>query len=144
VLVVAACVLVALASAACGGRPATLPARLRAWESGSSYSTDQGYIATDIGEIATGIRTGPLGALRTACDGLGVDAANAYGELPTPDSALTTDLNDEYLTAENAAQSCSTAATRHGGRVGRYLALIARAEHDRSAAKARIAAILSS
>ncbi len=136
-------VAIALAAAACGGPSATLPARLRAWQSGSLYSGDQGYIAQDIREIATGIRKGPLVALHTACDGLGVDAANAYGELPTPDSELTTDLNDEYLSAENAAQLCSTAATRHGGRIERYLSLIARAERNLHAAHARIATILA-
>ncbi|MGB9111621.1 MAG: hypothetical protein WCF24_02715, partial [Acidimicrobiales bacterium] len=126
-----------------GASTATLPARLRAWESGSSYFSDQAYVSQDIREIATGIRKGPLVALHTACDGLGVDAANAYGELPTPDAQLTTDLNNEYLTAENAAQSCSTATTRHGGRIERYLTLIARAERDLHAAHARIATILT-
>jgi hypothetical protein len=135
---------VALAVSACGSGHPTAAARLRAWESGASYASDQGYISSDIREIAAGIRSGPLDALHTACDGLGVDAANAYGELPTPDQTLTDDLNDEYLAATNAAQSCSTANKLHGSRVERYLTLIARAERDRSAAKARIAQILSS
>lgn len=135
---------VALVVAACGGSHAPLSSRLRAWEAGSSYATDQGYIATDIREITTGIRKGPLKALHTACDGLAVDAANAYGELPTPDQALTEDLNDEYLDATDAAQSCSTSALLHGRRVERYLALIGRAERDLRAARARIAQILSS
>jgi hypothetical protein len=140
----AAAVGVALAVSACGGGHPTPAARLRAWESGASYGSDQGYISSDIREIASGMRSGPLEALHTACDGLGVDAANAYGELPTPDQTLTDDLNDEYLAATNAAQSCSTASRLHGRRVERYLALIAGAERDRSAAQARIAQILSS
>jgi hypothetical protein len=134
---------VALIATACGGSPATLPARLRAWERGASYSADQAYLAKDIRAIANGIRTGPLKALHTACDGLAVDAANAYGELPTPDHALTLDLNDEYLTATNAAQSCSTATKLHGDRIRRYLTLVARVERDIRAAHARTAAILS-
>ncbi len=139
----AATIGIALIASACGGSHATLAARLTAWKLGSSYSSDQGLISTDIREIATGIRTGPVEALHTACDGLGVDAADAYGELPTPDQRLTDDLNDEYLTAENAAESCSTAAKLHGGRVDRYLTLIARAEHDFHAAQARIQTILT-
>lgn len=133
---------VALVSAACASH-AALPARLRAWENGSSYSSDQHYISTDIGEIATGIRTGPVKAVRTACDGLGVDAANAYGELPTPDQSLTSDLNGEYLTATNAAQSCSAASSLRGGRIRRYLTLVVRVEADMRAARARIASIFS-
>ncbi|MGA8297416.1 MAG: hypothetical protein WB770_10270 [Acidimicrobiales bacterium] len=132
----------ALVAAACGGSHTTLPQRLRAWESGASYLQDQSLISTDIREIATGIRTGPLQALHTACDGLAVDSANAYGELPTPEQALTSDLNDEYLTATNAAQSCSTSTSRHGGRIERYLTLIARAKRDLRGANARIARIL--
>ncbi len=142
-LAAAATLGLALIASACGGSHATLAARLTAWKSGSSYSSDQGLISTDIREIATGIRSGPLKALQTACDGLGVDAADAYGELPTPDEKLTDDLNDEYLTAENAAESCSTAAELHGGRVERYLTLIARAERDLHAAQARMQAILT-
>lgn len=144
-LVAAAAALgVALVVAACGGSHATLPTRLRAWESGSSYSLDQGFITSDIQEIGTGLRAGQLSAVRTTCDGLGFDAGTADGELPTPDQALTDDLNDEYLTATNAAQSCSTATMVHGQRIERYLTLIARAERDRRAARARIAAILAS
>jgi hypothetical protein len=140
----AAAVGVALVVSACGASHATLAERLRAWESGSSYSSDQGYISSDIHEIATGIRNGPIGALHTACDGLGVDAANAYGELPTPDQTLTDDLNDEYITATNAAQACSSASTLHGRLVERYLSLIAGAERNRRAATTRIARILAS
>ena len=131
-------------AAGCANHPATLAGQLRAWESGASYSSNQQLLSTDLGEIATGLRTGPLVAVHTACDGLGVDAGTAYGELPTPDQALTDDLNDWYLDLTNAAQDCSTAPSLHSKATSRYEALVAKARRALTAANRRQSAILGS
>jgi hypothetical protein len=133
----------AFAAGACGGTSATLAQRLRAWESGASYSVDQDYITSDISDIARGLRSGQLAKARTACDGLYYDAGSAEGELPTPDEALTTALNDEYENAANAAESCSLASTLNGGRMARYRLLVGRATRALDAARRRGAQILS-
>ena len=138
-----AAVIVAITAAGCtgGGSPA---AQLRSWQSGASYGSSQQLFVSDVHEIANGLSRGPLVAVKTACDGLGVDAANAYGELPTPDHALTEDLNGEYLDYTNAAQSCSTAPALRSSAVTRYRLLVAKAADELARAKRRIAAIEAS
>jgi hypothetical protein len=133
-------VALALIASSCtpGGTPA---GKLRAWESAAGYRSSQSLLSTDVDEIANGIRLGPLAALHTACDGLGVDASTAYGNLPTSDEQLTNDLNDEYLALSAAAEDCSEAPSRHGKAIARYRAEIAKAQSAEAAARRRIAAI---
>lgn len=118
-LFLAALVLVALLAAACASTADT-PAGLRSWASSASYASNDSLLRTDLREITTGIRLGQLKATRTACDGLGYDASNAIGELPSPDHELTNELNDAYSTLVNAAQSCSTADSFSSRGFARY------------------------
>lgn len=136
--------LVVVVTAACSTAGGSAPGQLRSWQSGANYGQGQQLLASDLGDIATGLRSGPLAAVKTACDGLGVDAANAYGQLPTPDHSLTERLNSEYIDFENAAQACSTAPSLHSKAIRRYISLATRGQDELAAAKRRIAEILKS
>ena len=133
--------LLVVVAAACspGGSVAT---QLRSWQSGASYAQSQQQLKSDLEDIVTGLRTGPLAAVRTACDGFGVDAANAYGQLPTPDHFLTERLNGEYINFENAAEACSSAPSLHAKAITRFLNLVVQGKGELAAAKRRIGEIL--
>jgi len=101
--------------AACTGYSGTLAHQVDEWASGASLTTNDGYVTSDISSIAVGIKQHQLTATHTACDGLGSDAGTADGELPTPDTRLTDDLNDAYLDFTKAAQDCSNAKSFGAG-----------------------------
>lgn len=128
--------LLALAATACAGAADT-PAGLAAWASGASYGTNTSLLRTDVREISSGIALGELVPTRTACDGLGTDAANAIGELPTPDSTLTNELNAAYSDLVNAAQDCSEASSFTSPDFARYRHGVAAADRQLAAASAR-------
>ncbi len=117
--VLCAAVVVAAGLAGCAG-PADSPSGLAAWASQASFSSTLAYLHQDLSEIATGIAQRKLLATRTACDGLGADAASAIGQLPTPDDQLTYQLNDAYKTLVRAAQACSVAPSFTAPDFARY------------------------
>lgn len=116
-----AAVLVAgLVLASCSGYSGGIAHQVGQWASGADVTTNDGYITTDVGEIANGVKLAKLTATHTACDGLASDAGTAYGELPTPDSSLTSELNTAYLDFTAAAEDCSAASSFTGDRFRDY------------------------
>lgn len=126
----------ALLAAACGASADT-PAALSGWAAGAGYRSSLRLLRTDVEEIATGISKGALAATRTACDGLGSDAATAIGQLPTPDHALTRELNAYYSGLVNAAQACSEARALDSPAMARYRRRVAAAQEQLQAATRR-------
>jgi hypothetical protein len=126
----------ALSASACAS-DADTPAALAAWASQATYGSNNALLRTDLEEIASGIAQDELVPTRTACDGLGTDAANAIGELPTPDNKLTNELNAAYSDLVNAAQSCSEAPAFASPDFTRYRRRVAAADRELTLASLR-------
>jgi hypothetical protein len=135
---VLAVALAALVLAGCTGYSGSLSHEVAQWDNGASLSSNDGQITSDLQDIATGIKERKLVATHTACDGLGSDAGTAYGELPTPDTALTNDLNTAYIDFTNAAQDCSEAPSFSASDFARYRRQLAKADAAFAAAKRRL------
>lgn len=103
-----------LVLAGCSGYSGGVDHQVRQWAAGANVTTNDGYVTADLQGIDAGISRGELGATRTACDGLASDAASAYGELPTPEPALTHALDEAYLTYVRAAEACSSTRSFSG------------------------------
>lgn len=137
----AAVVTSALVLAGCSGYTGNHAHRVGEWASAASLSANDALIRADIAGIASGIARRELRATRTECDGLATDAGTAYGELPTPDRALTGDLNTAYLDDVAAAESCTAARSFASPRFARYRREIAAGVAALRAATRRLAAI---
>ncbi|MCU1495606.1 MAG: hypothetical protein JWO62_3370 [Acidimicrobiaceae bacterium] len=137
----AVAVLVALALGGCSSYTGSHGHQVAQWASGASLATNDGFITTDVREISSGIALRKLVATRTACDGLATDAGTAYGQLPTPDRALTNDLASAYLDYIKAAQDCTSASSFDGPAFDRYRRVAATATAAFDAAKRRLKAL---
>jgi hypothetical protein len=135
-----AVVAIAIALAGCAGYTGDRAHQVAEWASGADLTTNDGYVTSDVGSIALGIKRRELVATHTACDGLASDAATAYGELPTPDTALTDDLNTAYLDFTDAAQDCSSVSSFAPPGFRRYERELGRAVAALDAADARLRA----
>jgi hypothetical protein len=130
-----------LGLSACSGYSGSHAHRVEQWVSGSDLVANDATIRADVQDIARGIRAHKLLATHTACDGLGADAGTAYGELPTPDETLTSELNDAYLDFTRAAQYCSEARSFARGGFDRYESELRRATSALDAAGRRLEAL---
>jgi hypothetical protein len=113
--------------------------RAAAWASASGVAALDAQLRADLAAIARGRRLGLLVATRTECDGLATDAADAEGELPAPDAAVTSDLNAAYLGYVRAAQACSQAPSLRSPAFARYDALVRAASAHLEAGERRLA-----
>lgn len=107
-------------AAGCASHPPSTAIAVSSWASAAGFTTSNALLRTDVAEIRRGIARRDLRATHTACDGLGTDAGNALGVLPTPDRRLTDDLNTAYLDLARAAQHCSEAASFAHGAFAAY------------------------
>lgn len=99
----------------CASHPPSTAIAVSSWASAAGFAASTRLLRTDVAEIGRGIARRDLRATHTACDGLGTDAANALGMLPTPDKRFTDDLNTAYIGLARAAQHCSDAGSfTHG------------------------------
>jgi hypothetical protein len=99
--------------AACAGQEQSGPpaARVTTWVVGSGGGAAIGTLRADVANIDYVIsRHEPAGSLRTACALLKNDAEAAIGNLPTPDTRLTDDLDAAYADAAAAADDCYNGA----------------------------------
>lgn len=95
--------------AGCSGLTGSQAHRVAQWAAGAGAVAADGLVLADVRGVDAGIAAHLLTETHTACDGLASDAASAYGELPTPDAALTHLLSGAYLAYSRAAQDCSDA-----------------------------------
>jgi hypothetical protein len=94
------------------GQAAATGSQLASWMSSSSGGTAIGQTAADSRNIAfTLSHHDAASAVRAACALLTNDALTAIGNLPTPDNALTDDLNSAYQTASAAGDDCYKGAS---------------------------------
>lgn len=93
-----------LGGCAQSGPPATL---LNGWMSTSGGGAAIGQVEVDSRNIDQALSNhDPAAAIRTVCALLTTDAQTAIGNLPTPDTTLTDDLNNAYEDAATAGNDC--------------------------------------
>ncbi len=141
-LAVAGCLLLA----GCAGQEQSgTPAhRVATWVSGSGAGASIGTVEADIRNVDLVLeRHDPAGAVRSVCALLASDAANANGNLPTPDQTLSDELSKAYGTAYDAGNDCYDGAGggAAAGRLTTSATLRTRAVAQLALAIARIAAV---
>ncbi len=117
---------VALAGCSIQGQAAATGSQLASWMSSSAGGAAIGQTAADSRNIGFTIsHHDPASAVRAACALLTNDALTAIGNLPTPDDALTDDLNNAYQDASAAGDDCYKGASGNK-------ALLARSASERA------------
>ncbi len=99
----------ALLLAGCAGQDATGPAsaRVSAWVSGAGGGAAIGTLEVDSANIDHALAGHQASsAIKTVCALLTNDAETAIGNLPTPDTRLTDDLDQAYEKAAAAGDDC--------------------------------------
>jgi outer membrane murein-binding lipoprotein Lpp len=92
------------------GKPA---AQVSTWVSGAGGGVAIGTLEVDSRNIDLAVSShDPSAALRTVCALLTNDAQTAIGNLPTPDTQLTNDLNTAYEDAAAAGDDCYRGSLR--------------------------------
>ncbi len=99
--------------AACSNMSGSTAQQVREWSNGAGFPSANAQLNTDLAELAAGQRLGNLKELRTACAGFGVDAATLQGELPTPVTTITDELNDALSDYYDASTDCYQASSFH-------------------------------
>lgn len=100
--------------------------RVDSWLTSASGGSSIGTLAVDSRNVSFVIaRHNPAAAVRTVCALLDTDAQKAIGQLPTPDTDLTTDLLRAYEEAAAAGTDCYDGA-------GGNTALLARSAKERA------------
>jgi len=102
----------ALAGCSAGAAAGQSPAQISGWMSTSGEGTLIGQVQVDSANVALAVRKHEPGpALRTVCALLSTDALTGIGNLPSPDTTLTDELNTAFGTAATAAQDCYKGAS---------------------------------
>lgn len=101
----------ALSLAGCSPYSGTTAEKVQQWVRQNSFAANHDLLVTDLNDIVMAVKTGSPMTVRTICGGFAVDLGTAYETLPTPDPALTSDLNDADTTLVNAATSCSAVSS---------------------------------
>jgi hypothetical protein len=97
---------VVLGAAACSNGPTTMSGKLQSWATNATYSADVTLISQDLTGLRNGLKERQFLALRTECEGFGVDVEALYGELPTPDLTITNELGASLSNYYTAAEDC--------------------------------------
>jgi hypothetical protein len=100
--------------AACAGAEQSGPpsARVTTWVNGSGGGAAIGTLRADAANVEYVLsRHEGSSSIRTACALLTTDAETAIGNLPTPDTELTDELNSAYTEAAAAGDDCYSGAS---------------------------------
>jgi len=99
--------------AGCTLDPSGPPAsQLNGWLTTSGGGAAIGQVEVDSANIGLALdRHDPPSAIKTVCALLTTDAQTAIGNLPTPDTTLTDDLNNAYEDAAAAGNDCYNGST---------------------------------
>lgn len=126
----AAVVLLALGAlvslAGCTGYSGTVANQVGQWASQYTVISNDNLVISDTSAIERSYKAGLLKDVTSNCAGLVDDAGTAYGNLPTPDSTLTGELNTAYQDFANAGSLCAAAGDIGSAKITSALAIIAR------------------
>lgn len=137
---VAAAVAVAVTAAGCGDT-----ATVGQWVSSTQFGEHFGILQADNARIGADLRADPPPpSTKADCSVLVADLSNIAGELPTPDSRLTTLLDAAYHSDQAAASDCVAGMSGDRAKLTQANAERVRAEHQLVAALARIATVTGS
>lgn len=108
----AAVALPVLLTACAGAEQSGTPAhRVSTWVSGAGAGPAIGAIQADNASVDKALAThSSSGAIRTVCALLSNDATAGNSNLPTPDTQLTTDLENAYQVEYSAGNDCYSGA----------------------------------
>ena len=133
----AAATLLALAASGCSSyQGGTLSSQLVSWNSATSFWSQVVTVEQDAIRVGAVEGTGDPAAVRTDCIVLSNDTRGAYQLLPTPDSTLSTGLDQALQLEQSAAGDCYEAAAGD-------TSLLARADAERARAKIALGATCS-
>lgn len=124
----------AVALAGCSGQEQSGPpaARVATWVSGAGGGAAIGTLRVDSANVSQALaRHNPPAAIKTVCALLTTDAETAIGNLPTPDTMLTDELNTAYEDAASAGDDCYAGA-------GGDRSLLARSTRERAALASKL------
>ncbi len=110
--------------AGCTGYTGSKANQVRQWAATTSVSANDTFVRQDITAIKASLSAGRLKDVTSNCSGLVFDTGTAYGNLPTPDNALTDELNVAYEDFAKAGSSCAAARSLRSSRVTRALEII--------------------
>ena len=118
VLIAAMAVLVACVAAGCGtGYSGSKSNQVRQWASQYSVISNDQLVVNDVTAIRASIRARQLKDVTSNCAGLVVDAGTGYGNLPTPDTILTAELNTAYEDFASAGGACAGAQSLDSAKI---------------------------
>jgi hypothetical protein len=102
----------ALLLAGCTDQTGDPAKQVSSWMSSSNTGTAIGQVEVDSQNVDLALRKhDPSSQLKTVCALLSTDALTAIGNLPSPDSTLTDDLNTAFEDAAAAGSSCYDGAS---------------------------------
>jgi hypothetical protein len=118
----------------CAGQEQSGPpaARVASWVSGAGGGAAIGTLRVDSANVSQALaRHDPPAAIKTVCVLLTTDAETALGNLPTPDTVLTDELDTAYGDAASAGDDCYAGA-------GGAKSLLARSARERAALESKL------
>jgi hypothetical protein len=89
----------------------TLSGRLQVWAANANYSADSEQISEDLTALQGDLKGRQLPALKTECGAFVIDVAALYDQLPTPDRAITGELDSSLGDFSSAARDCSDSSS---------------------------------
>ena len=122
--VLVAVLLAVVALAGCTSYTGSKANQVRQWASIALVSSNDNLVVLDIAAIKRSLRAKKFLDVTSNCSGLVYDTGTAYGNLPTPDNALTNELNVAYQDFASGGSTCAAAASLHSSRITSALATI--------------------
>jgi hypothetical protein len=104
---VSAAVFVAAFLGGCAAYSGTPAQKVQQWAKHSSFVADNTTLVNDVIRTREAVKVGTVKQVRTICGGFASDVGNSYVTLPTPDQALTNDLNAADVLLVDASTACS-------------------------------------
>ena len=98
-------------AAGCSNTGGSTRVQVGAWASGASYDSANSQIDSDLSYLAKAQRSAAFKAFQVNCEGFSGDVETLYETLPTPDTALTNELNAAFTSWFNAAATCAKASS---------------------------------
>jgi hypothetical protein len=108
--------------AGCAPYSGTTAQKVQQWERHSSFVSDNDTLVDDVIRVREAVKIGTVKQVRTICGGFASDVGTAYTTLPTPDQALTDDLNAADILFVDASTSCSGVSSVSSPRMASALA----------------------